>query len=48
MYGLRIQQSRVSLDVSWYPVDSRLVTIDEQGMLLVSYHCCQSSLRMDT
>ena len=23
------------LDASWYRVDSRLVTIDEQGMLLV-------------
>ena len=25
------------LDASCYPVDSRLVTIDEQGMLLVCY-----------
>ena len=25
------------LDASWYRVDSRLVTIDDQGMLLVCY-----------
>ena len=42
--GLRMQQSRVYLvggttvlDASWYRLDSRLVTIDEQGMLVVSY-----------
>ena len=26
-----------TLDASWYRVDSRLVTIDEQGMLLICY-----------
>ena len=43
------------LDASWYRVDSRLVTIDGFGMLLMFYQVLafsslvgQSSLRIDT